>query len=280
MAKKKVDIFSYYEYRKYLRDIYEVMHEADDRFSYRYIQNKIGLDPGFLVKIFNGQKHLAEKFIASFAKLLKLNKRESEYFNNLVLFGRAKNDTEIRRYFEKLLSFSELNIRTVDADAYEFYTHWYYTAIREILAYYPFNGNYEELSKMVVPAITITEAKRAITMLEKKGFIEKDEEGIYRQTSKFITSGDLCRNIAVRAFQKDTIELAMKAIGSVPAEERDISTVTITLSESGFNEVKEKLKKTRQEILKIANSEDPNGAYHLNLQLIPIGKRFAGEGNE
>lgn len=280
MNKNPVDIFSYYDYRKFLRDSYEKLHELDERFSYRYIKSKTGVDPGYLVKVFNGQKNLAENSIPSFAAILKLNKRQAEYFNYLVLFGRAKSDQEIRHYFEKLLSFTELNMRKIDAQAYEFYTKWYYTAIREILAYYPFSGDYDELAKLTVPKIKPTEAKKAIELLHKLGFIKLNKDGVYEQTTKFITTGEICRSIAVRAFQKDTIQLAKEALDTVPKEMRDISTVTISLSDQGFARVREKLKKFRHEIMKIAKEEDPCAAYHLNLQLLPIGDRWPKEGSE
>ena len=270
-----VNIFDYYDYRKYLRDIYEEIHARDPRFSYRYIQEKTGIDPGFLVKVFNNQKNLSESAIPKIVKLLKLNKRQGEYFTNLVFFGRAKSDIQIRAYFEKLLSFKEPGSRRVDADAYEFYTKWYYTAIREILGFYRFSGNYEELAGLLEPPIKISEAKKGIELLERLGFITKNEQGHYIQTERFITTGDVCRMIAVREFQKSTIQLAGEALERIPRDRRDISTITVTLSAEGFTKLKEKIADFRREVLKMAHDEENAGcAYHINLQLFPISKQW------
>ncbi|MBF0432421.1 MAG: TIGR02147 family protein, partial [Fibrobacteria bacterium] len=113
------EVYQYFDYRKYLRDSYEAMREKNSRYSYRFIQEKTGIDPGFLVKVFNGQKNLTEKSVPGLAKLLKLNKRQTKYFTLLILFGRAKTDSEIKHYFEKLLSFTELGSKKITADLYE-----------------------------------------------------------------------------------------------------------------------------------------------------------------
>jgi uncharacterized protein (TIGR02147 family) len=228
--------------------------------------------------VFNGQKNITEKSIDKFAKLLSFNKRQTKYFTFLVLFGRAKSDAEVKHYFEELLSFTELNSQRIEADSYEFYKKWYYTAVREILAYYPFSGDYEELAKMVVPPIKTTEVKKAISLLERLGFIKKNKTGRYELTSRFITTGDEWRSIAIKAFQEDTLQLAIDALTNIPKEDRDISTVTVTLSKKSFEKLREKLKDFRQEVLKIAHQEEEaNGAYHVNFQLIPIGKHWPEE---
>lgn len=273
-----VNIFDYYDYRKYLRDIYEAKHLQDPKFSYRYIKDKTGVDPGFLVKVFNGRKNLTEVVIPKFIILLKLNKRQSEYFTNLVLYGRAKSDYLKKTYFEKLLSFKQPGIRKVESDAYELYTKWYYTAIRELISVYPFSGNYEELANLLVPSIKTAEARKAIELLERLGFIEKGENGVYHQKNRFITTGEECMALAVKSFQKDTIQLAFEALDRIPKEMRDISTITVTLSAESFMKLKEKIAEFRLELLKIADAENSaTGVYHVNFQLFPVSKNWKTE---
>ncbi|MFW5774919.1 MAG: TIGR02147 family protein [Chitinivibrionales bacterium] len=274
-----VNIFDYYDYRKYLRDVYEELHTKNPHFSYRYIREKTGMDPGFLVKVFNHQKNLPEKSIPGFIKLLKLKKKRADYFESLVLFGRAKSDIQKKAFFEKLLSLKEPGSCRVDADAYEFYTKWYYTAIRELLGFYPFCGDYAELANLLTPPIKVSEAKKGVQLLERLNFIEKDALGKYRLKNRFITTGELCQSIAVREFQKQTIRLASDSLESIPREKRDISTITATLSEEGFKKLQKRLADFRREILSLANEEQhANCAYHINFQLFPISKQWQEPG--
>lgn len=270
-----VNIFDYFDYRKYLRDIYKDIHSRDPKFSYRFIRDKTGIDPGFLVKIFNGQKNLPESAIPKIIKLLKLEKIQGDYFTHLVSYGRAKTDIQKKIYFEKLISFKGPNCQKVGTDSQAFYSKWYYTAIRELIGVYSFSGDYDQLASLLVPSVKVSEVKKGVELLEKLGFIEKDENGRYRQTNKFITSGDEGQGSVVRVFQRDTIQLASNALEQIPKELRDISTITTALSPKGFTKLRDKISEFRNEVLRIAhNEENATAVYHINFQLFPISKTW------
>jgi uncharacterized protein (TIGR02147 family) len=271
------NLFDYFDFVKYLRDYYEARHEIDRWFSYRYIQGKTGIDPGYLFKIFQGKKTLPQKNVASFAKLLNLTKREKEYFNLLVLYSKAKSNDEIRQYFEKMLLFGEVVARKVALKEYEYYTKWHYAALRQVLSYYPFNGDYKALARMTVPEITPAEAQKGVEVLCNLGFVRKEPDGSYKVLDRFLSTGDDWHSIAVRRFQQDTIMLAHKALDDVDKDLRDISTVTVTLSAEGFSEARERIRQFRRDMLELVNREDsPSGSYHVNIQMIPIGRLWEG----
>ncbi len=272
-----VTIYKYFDYQKYLRDMYQYRKGLNVGFSYRYIGQKVDIDPGYLVKVFQGKKHIANRSVAKFVTLLNLKKKETEYFELLILFSKAKTNTEIKSYFEKLLAYAEIGERKVEADQYEFYKKWYYTAVREILAISAFRNEYTTLASQTIPPIKPSEAKKAVALLERLNFIKKNKKGVYEVTSRFITTGDDWRSIAIRGFQEETIRLAARAIEKIPKEERDISTVSITLSSKGFEKVKESLEKFRRELLEISHGDDDrDSAYNINLQLFPIAKKTGG----
>jgi uncharacterized protein (TIGR02147 family) len=274
MARELPRIFDYFDYTAYLRDYYTARHAVDFWFSYRYLQDKAGIDPGYLVKVFNGQRHLSARRVPPLAQALKLNKKETEYFALLVDFAKAKTAETSRLYFEKLLRYTDLGARVVDADMYEYYTKWYNVAIRNILSYFPVKDDFKALARMTVPPITAHEAKRSVRLLEKLGLVHKDAHGYYRQVEKLVTTGEEWKSMAIRRFQKDTIALAARALDEIPKEERDISTVTLTLSQESLDKARELTKEYRRNLLELAKSTaDPEGAYHVNIQIIPIGAR-------
>ncbi len=265
-------VFDYLDYVKYLRDYYEARHAVDRWFSYRYIQRKTGIDPGYLFKVFQGKKPLPQKKIGAVANAYGLSKRETEYFTILVMYGQAKSNETIRKYFEQMLAFREIRSRTVTANEYAYYTKWYHTAIRHILSCIEFRGDYKSLAKMTVPPISESEAKKAVALLCSLGFLEKDANGVFRTTDRFLTTGENWQSIAVRRFQQDTIMLAHRALDTVDKELRDISTVTVTLSAEGFAEARERIRQFRQDMLELADRQNnPAGVYHINIQMIPIG---------
>ena len=266
------DIFGYYDYAKYLRDHYEHARTRNTWYSYRFIQTRTGVDPGYLVKVFQGRKNLSEASVPRFAQLLKLNKREAEYFRLMVLFAKAGTSEETRHCFERLLSFSQVETRRMDKEGYQYYEKWYNAAVRQILSFYPFRGNYEALADMTEPPISPAEAKKAVQLLVKLGLIARKGPG-WEVTSRFITTGPEWGFIAVRKYQEETTLLARHALENLPKGERDISTVSVTLSEDGMAKAREMLTAFRHSMLELAGkAENANRAYHLNLQLFPVSK--------
>lgn len=273
------EIYRYYDYQKFLNDFYQEKKSASPFFSYRFISRKVGIDHALVVKIFQGKRHISSKSIPAFAGLLELSRRQAEYFELLVLYGKAKTDREIKHYFEKLLGYTGVISKKVEADQYEFYQKWYYTAVREIIHLHSFTGDFVNLAKMVEPSITPAEAKRSVRLLERLGFIRKNEQGIYQQTAHFITTGEEWKSIAIRSFQKEAMLLAVKALDVIPKEERDISTVTITIDEDKFDLLRERIRAFQQELVDIsAGCQNVSRVYQVNLQVFPMSKKVEQAG--
>ena len=278
-ANAAVGVFSYFNYREYLRDYCEQRKQADPYFSMRNLARRVGMDHGYFIKVMQEHKHLAPKMAAKFSATLKHSKKEKEYFELLILFGRAKGDREIKHYFEQLLKYVEFSPLKLDADCYEFYQKWFYTAIRELLNILPAEKDHAKLAKKLLPAIKATEAKQAIALLKRLGLI-KVKDGRYQLTQKFISS-DKIPPISVREFQKQTMDLAKDALTNIAKEERDISTLSLTLSEDGLERIKEILETARTEIMKAASQDSKvNRIYQLNLQLFPISQVIEEAGDE
>ncbi len=268
------NIFDYYDYHKYLMDYYKEKKALQSFFSYRYMSQRLGIDPGYLVKVFQGKKNITLESVQKFVDLLKLSKKEARYFELLTLFCKAKTHDEMTSYFEKLLPFTNKSPVKMEEKNYEFYKKWYYSAIREILAFHKFKDNYEELAATVQPQIKASEAKKAIDLLEKLQLIRKNEDGFYEVTSRFMTTGESWHSIAIRQYQEEMLVLAKDALEKIPRDERDFSTMTVSLSKDGFDKVREGLKQFRHQVFEIVEKENHvECAYQLNFQVFPVSKK-------
>ncbi len=266
-----MNIFDYFDYRKYLKDYYENKKKQNFFFSYRYVGKKVELDPGYLVKVLQGKHHIAQKTISKFIKLCKMDENEGEYFENLVYFGKAKSEKQIKLYFEKLLSLKDAKTIKTEPNQYEYYQKWYYSAIRSLIGCIGFKGDYKSLAEKLSPKISVKETKKAIKLLEKLKFVKKQKDNTYTLTDTLITTGDEWHSIAIRQFQRETIHLAEESLTRHPKDIRDISTVTMGIHHEDLEEIKELLKEFRSSVMKFTEkSQNPDSVYQLNIQLIPL----------
>jgi uncharacterized protein (TIGR02147 family) len=271
-------IFSYTDFRKFLSDYYCEKKAERKTFSYRFIAGKVGFkSAGHFTQILKGKANISIVLIERFAEFLKLKKREAEYFQNLVLFNQARNHEDKKRHFDKLSSFREAAVRVVDAQQYEFYDKWYYAAVHELLDFYQFNGDYKDLCRQIEPAITPTEAQKAIELLSNLGFIKRDELGYYRKTSTAISTGSTASSLSINSFVLNTLKLAAEAVDRFPREERNLSWLTMSCSPESFAAIVEELRAFRRRALDIA-SADPaaDRVYQFNFQIFPMSKKRNG----
>lgn len=265
-------IYDYFDYRKLLKDLFEEQKLKNKHFSYRILGDIVGFtSAGFFTKILQGTVNISPKNALSFAKAFHLSKLETRYFEQLVLFNQAKTHEERRYYFEQLIAARRTKIKTITDIQYELFSEWYYVAIRELLDFYPFYGDYKELSSLLMPNIQPGEAKKAVETLERLDLIHKHPDGYYEKTEQVLSTGESWMSIAITNFQMKTAELAKDAIQNYPKEIREFSTLTLSISQETFESIRERVKCFRQELLQIAKQDtQADRVYHLNVHLFPF----------
>jgi uncharacterized protein (TIGR02147 family) len=269
-------LFHYLDYQEFFRDFFEDSKRANPYMSYRFLGGKLGLDPGFLLKVMQGKLHLSLKSIPQLCSFFKFTERESAYFEILVRYNRAKTPSDIKLYFEKLIAIRDTRARPVQESQYAFYQKWFHSAIHALLSIYEFRGNFKELGSLLSPSITAAEARDSIRLLSRLKMVKRDGGGIYRPADAMVTSGEKWQTAAIRDFQKESILLSAGSIDRYAKEERDISTVTITLSEKELPEIRERIRQFRQSILSLDDDVSLDRVYQLNVQVFPVTKRMGG----
>lgn len=275
-----VGLYQYTDYRKYLRDYYEAKRVLQKEFTHRFIAQAMGFkSTGTFAQVLQGKTNISAQTVLRFVNFLGLKKGEGEYFELLVLFNQSKSHSEKKRYFEKILSFPKSNLKQVDSTRYAFSEKWYYSVIRELLAFHPFVDDFRELGRMLMPPIATAEAQKAIRLLEELKLIRRNDNGVYEKSDPVITSGYDTRSLAVNQFIIETLDLAKVALDELPREERSLSALTLSLPEDGYAMIEEKIKTFRRELLELArNCADPKRVVQVNFQIFPVTRK-ADEGN-
>ena len=266
-----ITVFDYLEYREYLRDYYREQKKRKPFFSYRFIGHRVAMDSSFVIKVLQGNLHISSKKIESFIKLLELNGTEAEYFESLVHFCKAKTERQRKLYFDRLFTISTVKANRLETHQYEFFQKWYYSAVWSIINCASFNGDFRALAEQCLPPITVWDAKRAVKLLLRIGLIKKDRDGRYRTTDSNLTTGQKWHSHAVAIYQREMVRLAGESIERTKKQERDISTVTLSIDEKSLPEIQEHIRQFRSSLIKMVNSYGGNGrVYQLNVQLFPL----------
>jgi uncharacterized protein (TIGR02147 family) len=271
------NIFEYTDYHKYLADWFEEKKKAQPAFSYGMFAKRAGFgDRGFFHNVIHGKRDLTKESLTRVSLAIGHSRAEAEYFENLVFFNKAANLKDRNYFFDKLNGVrnrdkTALQVQQTRKDQYEFYSKWYHSAVRSLIDMYRFSDNFRWLAKSVFPPITPRQAKKSVQLLEKLGLIQSQKDKTYKLVSRSITTGNEVKSLAVQNFHKETADLAKNALDSLSQDKRNITGLTIGISEATYFKVCEEIQDFRAKIVKIVEQdENADRTYQLNFHLFPI----------
>jgi len=272
MKEHKPDIFQYAEYRLFLSDLYRYFKSHEPKFSHRFIALKIGAgSAGWFADVAAGRISLTGAFLLKLATLFKLSNKEKNYFELLVAYDQAGSLDEKNAIMEKLMTFKELNAFVVSKDQFAFYNTWYISAIRELLFVFDFKDNYKALAKKLNPSITPLQAKKAVEILHSLGFIKTCAGGTLKPCVPIIKKDSQFKSLHWANYMRANLELSVSALERFEKEQRDISTVTVCLSEDGMRKASEEIGQLRKRLLALSeNDTTRNKVFQCNVQLFPL----------
>jgi uncharacterized protein (TIGR02147 family) len=267
-------IYEYSDYRLFLHDYLLAAKSRGVQLTYEELGRKVGFtSKGFVTQIIQGKSNIPRDKIRNFGEALGLKKKEQRYFELLVRFNQAKTHREKNENFIKLTSGFKTRVQHVGSDKYDFYSTWYYSAIRSLLGYFPFTGDYKKLAEQLIPAITPGQARKAVEALERLSLIVKKEDGCYHLTDRILSTGDSVDSVGLVNFQQATMELAKEALEKFPKQLRDSSTLTLGLSKEGYRAAVEKIAVLRKDLLDIARFDRQiDRVIQVNLHAFPLTK--------
>lgn len=271
-------ILEYNDYRIYLKDCLEGLRESRPWFSLRYLARQMELDPGNLVKVVQKERHLPDRCLPILASELGLNQRDSEYLVHLMAFGKARTSRKEQETYEKLLGLKYVRPEVLGRDQYAFYRDWRCTAILAMLHLDLPRATEIAIADRLLPRTNAEEVHRILKLLEELGLARRAKAGRWVATKSVLTTGEAWKDLSIRAFQKETLQLAARALDSIPREDRDISTLTVTLGPTDLEKVREMAREFRQAVLAMAaEAPAPERVWQVNVQLFPLSSALVEE---
>ena len=266
-----VDVFAYRDYRAFLRAYYEHRKSVSDAFSYRSFARRAGLrSPNYLKLVIDGARNLSPTAAPRFADACGLAGDSKEFFCELVAFGAARADEQHARY-ARLTSFIEYQSAHKLEVAHAVYVStWYIPAIRELVLHKSFRPDPEWIAAHMRPRIKPAEARHAIAILRELGFLV-ERGGTLAQRDAVVSTGPEVSGLHFAKYHREMMDRAAQALASVPADERDISAITVCVSKPTQQRIKQRIRQFRKELLAMAEQDaQPDRVLQINFQLFPL----------
>ena len=277
MHSVRPDIFTYTDYRRYLKELHAWLKKENRQFSHRYIASKVRAgSAGWFSDVISGRINLTDTYISRLVSVVKLSTGEAEFFRTLVHCNQTKNIEEQNRFLTMLIEHRSTGTVTVSRERFMYYSTWYLPVIRELLFFYDFTDDFKSLARMLRPPIRATQARQAIRVLLDLDFIAPDENGYLRPKDAIVRKERGFTTIHWANYQKAALDLASGAIERFGKDERDISSVLIGLSPDSFTIARTEIARLRKKLLELSEADRKrNGVYQCTIQIFPTTKPIA-----
>lgn len=261
------------DYRDLLKSYYEQRKKEMPFYSYRMMGDKLGLDSSYLYRVLQKKQHLPAHVIPAAKELLDFDGRSAEYFDLLVAAGVAKSADKKAELMAKAVALRDVERHSLQQAELKLLENWWIPAVR---AYLELNGgivNIKKIAKDLCPPITEEQAVEAIEILKEVGLVKNVASGRLALTDAHLTVGGQEKSAAVRHFQKQVLFLASEALDSVPVNERNISTLTLSVDQACFDDLGEMLREFRRLVQKrVDESKRPDRVMQLSMAFYPVAK--------
>jgi len=275
-SQQPANVYSYDDFRLFLRDSYNIMKHNDPGCTARAFAARAGFtNPGFLGYVIKGRRTLSKAARTKLSSVFTLNASESEYFSLLVDYGQSKQPDKRDALYRKIQTrrnrskFSRLNPALS-----KYYQHAGYPLVYTALMACDFRGDFEKLSRFLYPPMPVHQVKSIIDDLGDWGLVIRHGDGRYRVTQRFLEPPESLRMQSLQLYREWILQAA-DALIKLPRDARHMSTMLLSMSPGTCKKIKEKIDRIRDEIWNLIEeeSDDPSCVMQLNLQYFPRSRK-------
>ncbi|MDO4948031.1 MAG: TIGR02147 family protein [Fibrobacter sp.] len=276
---KFVDIYQFTHFRKYLEEYQAARAQQEPSFTRTEICNLLGMEKSrsYFADVLRGKK-VSPRMVTKFIEVLGLEKKEARYFETMVQVDQAKNDTIRKAAMEELLRQHPNPQHIINTDAYEYYNHWYHSALFAILDAMDVGDDMAPVQKRIFPKVPLGKLSDSLELLQRLGLARKNEEGFWKPTRESISSGPYNNAELIKQYQLQCFELSKQALITPPKSPTVMSTMTFSISSEAYKDLEAAVQEFKAKARRIIGEDKAkaDSVYQLNLHLFsnldPEGK--------
>lgn len=272
-------MFSFLDYRELLASYYATQKATRTGFSYRSFARDAGIrSPSQLKLVMDGKRRLTSSMASKFARAMELSQDEADYFQCLVAVAQAKTHHErelAHLRMQRLEGYRRA--QKLDRAQSSYHAHWFIPAVRELVGSKQFRRDPRWIANALRPRISISEAKKALKVLEDLKMIERRGSKSVLASQAPVSTGAVTKNIHVPRYHREMLERAKESMELFARDEVDLSSVTFCVGEGGMERLKERIRAFRRELIAFAQEEEVHGEQlvHVGIQAFPLTEVLA-----
>lgn len=264
-------IFEYLDYRDMLRDAFEAKKASSMLYSYRMLAEALGQDTSNIFRILQKDAHLPARCQSRAIDYLGLTGRSAEYFLLLIAYARERNPQARHDILEKAMALRDVACRHLEEQELSYFRDWWVVAVRSLVEVMDGHVQPAALAKRLAPPVPEADVAKALELLLDLGLVKKASSGRLILSQAHLSAGGESKPDAVRHFQRQILSLASESLERFPKEKRDVSTLTLTVDEAAFSEIREMIREFRQQIQKrVEECLAPDRVMQLSLAFFPV----------
>lgn len=273
-----INIYSYNNYREYLKDFYSFKKGQKSGFTYARFSTEAKLgSPNYFKLVADGDKNLTPVNIIKFTAALELSDDEADYFETLVNFNQAK-DTLEKEYYQKRLeriknsmNAEALNQKMLEEYEFESISNWTYHAVMILTNLSDFRESPKWISKKMYGLISEEEAANILARLLTLGLLKHDENGKLVQSFKQLKTSPELKKIGARMFYEGMFKRAIESFSLDSPNERELGAYMVGLSQDQMPEVRRRVREFLSELNNFAlENPKPERVYSFMFAGVPL----------
>jgi len=268
-------IFDYVDYRQYLKDQFEARKSLDRRFSYREFAAEIQIDTSNMHKLLKGRMHLPARCHSYALSYLDLSGRSAEYFILLTAYARERRNSIKAEILERALALREVACRQIDETHLEqYFGDWWVSAVRSLLEVNDGRAVPSEISGRLLPHVDEKDVSRALDVLIALGMVRKGGSDRLVPVEAHVTASGEIKTRAVRHYQERIFVLASESVRRFGPEDRDISTITMSVDARASSRIQDALKECRRQIqIEVDEAKHPDRVMQMCMAFFPLAPK-------
>lgn len=283
--KERPQLSVYMDYRIYLKDFYLWKRSGTmaDLRPYSFAVFAAAADirsPNYLKLVMEGTRNLSEAMAEKFARALGLNRAEAEEFKALVAYTQAGQPVERNGFLNKL---NELRVQKkidrgeMSSASWSAIPNWTGWVILQALDLFGGSASSLQIETWLSSKATREAVRKTVQHLIQCGFVvfEPETDQIKLSSRNLEKLGEMPSDL-IRKIQSELILIGNEALFQDDPEEREVGSVTLSLSAEEFEQLKFELRHFRKKLQRQFASKEPGGdIYQVNFQMFGWARKSA-----